>query len=38
LRDLGVDRSIILKWFFNKWDGGMDWIEMDQDKDRCLAV
>jgi len=24
----------ILKWIFMKWDGGMDWIELAQDRDR----
>jgi hypothetical protein len=24
LEDLNVDGKIILKWIFNKWDGGMD--------------
>jgi hypothetical protein len=33
-----VDRRIILKWIFKKWDGGMDWIELAQDRDRWLAV
>ena len=33
--DLGVDWSIILKWIFRKWDvGGMDWIDLAQDRDR----
>jgi hypothetical protein len=22
LKDLGVEKGIILKWFFRKWDGG----------------
>jgi hypothetical protein len=25
---------IILKWMFKNWDGGMDWIEVAQDRDR----
>jgi hypothetical protein len=28
LEDPGVDGSIILKWIFKTWDGGMDWIEL----------
>jgi hypothetical protein len=23
-----------LKWIFKKWDGGMDWIELAQDRER----
>jgi hypothetical protein len=34
----GVDRGIILKWVFKKWDGGMDWIELAQDSDRWRAL
>jgi hypothetical protein len=30
--------EIILKWIFKKWDGGMDWIDMAQDRDRWWAV
>jgi hypothetical protein len=33
LEDPGVDGMIILKWIFKKWDVGMDWIDMAQDKD-----
>jgi hypothetical protein len=33
-RDIGVDGRIILKWIFKKWDGGMDWLELAQDRDR----
>jgi hypothetical protein len=34
----GVDGRIILKWVFEKWDGGMDWIELAQDRDRWRAL
>jgi hypothetical protein len=34
----GVDGRIILKWIFKKWDGGMDWIDLDQDRESCWAV
>jgi len=39
LKDPVVDRSIILKWIFRKWDvGGMDWIDLTEDRDRWRAV
>jgi hypothetical protein len=38
LEDLGVDGRIILKCIFKKWDGGMDWIDMAQDRDRWKAL
>jgi hypothetical protein len=31
---LGVKGRIILKQIFKKWDGGMDWIDVAQDRDR----
>ena len=31
LEDLRVDRGIILKLIFKKWDGGTDWIDPAQD-------
>jgi hypothetical protein len=34
----GVDGRIILKWVFKKWDEGMDWIEVAQDRDRWRAL
>jgi hypothetical protein len=38
LKDPGVDGRIILKWIFKKWDGGVDGIDMAQDRDRWRAV
>jgi len=38
LEDLGVDGRIILRWKFRTWNGGMDWIELAQDRDRRLAL
>jgi hypothetical protein len=38
LEDLGVDGRIILKWILEKWHGGMDWIDLAQDRDRWRAV
>jgi hypothetical protein len=34
LKDLGVDGRIILRWIFRKWDRGIDWIDLIQDRDR----
>jgi hypothetical protein len=37
--DPGVDGRIILGWIFGKWDGGgMNWIELAQDRDRWRAL
>ena len=33
LEDQGVDGRIILKWIFESLDGGMDWINLAQDRD-----
>jgi hypothetical protein len=38
LKDPGVDRRIILKWIFEKLDGGMDWIDLAQGRDRWRAL
>jgi hypothetical protein len=38
LGDPGVDGRIILRRIFGKWDGGMDWIELAQDRDRWRTV
>ena len=34
LEDPGVDRRIILKWIFNKLGGGMDWVDLAQNRDK----
>jgi hypothetical protein len=38
LGDPGVDGRIILKWMLRKWYGGMDWIELAQDRDKWRAL
>jgi hypothetical protein len=38
LKDPGVDVRIILKLIFEKGDGGIDWIDLAQDRDRWRAV
>jgi hypothetical protein len=29
---------IILKWIFNTWNKGVDWTDLDEDRDRWRAV
>jgi hypothetical protein len=41
LEDIGVDGMIILIWIFRKWDmgeGGMDWIDLAQERDRWRTL
>jgi hypothetical protein len=38
LEDRSVDGSIILKWIFETWDGGMYWIDLTHDRDRWQAL
>jgi hypothetical protein len=38
LEDQGVNGKIILKWIFEKWDGDMNWIDLDQDWNRWRAL
>jgi hypothetical protein len=35
---LGVDRRIILKRIFKKYDGDMDWTDLAQEMDRWWAL
>jgi len=36
--DTDVDGRIILRWIFGKWEGGGDWMELVQDRDRWRAL
>ena len=36
--DLHIEGTIILRWKFRKWDRGIDWIELAQDRDRWHAL
>jgi hypothetical protein len=39
LEDPGVDWTIILKWIFEKLNGGrIDWVDLAQDRDRWRAL
>jgi hypothetical protein len=38
LGDPGVDERVVLNWTFKTWDGGMDWIEVAQDRERWRAL
>jgi hypothetical protein len=37
LEDPGADGRIILRFNFRKWDGGIDWTDLAQDRDMLLA-
>jgi hypothetical protein len=32
--DPGIDERIILRWISKKWNGGLEWIDVAQDRDR----
>jgi hypothetical protein len=38
LEDAGIYGRIILKLIFRKWDGGMDWINLAQYRDRWRGL
>jgi hypothetical protein len=38
LEDPGADGRIILKWIFERWGGGVDWIDLAQDRDRWRDI
>jgi hypothetical protein len=38
LENPGANGRIILRWIMRKWDGGMDWIDLAQDRDRWQAL
>jgi hypothetical protein len=38
LEDVGIDGRIILIWVLKKWDGGMDWIDVGQGRNRCQTL
>jgi len=38
LEDVVVDWGITLKQICDNWDGGMDWIDVAQDRERWRAV
>jgi hypothetical protein len=38
MEDRGVDGRIILRWIFKKWNGGLDWIDLAQDRGRWRAL
>jgi hypothetical protein len=37
LEDPDIDERIILKWIFKKWDGGIDWSDLAQERDMWQA-
>jgi hypothetical protein len=38
LENLGVDGRIILRWIFRKWEWGLGWIELAQDREGWQAL
>jgi hypothetical protein len=38
LEESGIEERMILKGIFRKWDGGMDWIDLAQDRERWRAL
>jgi hypothetical protein len=38
MEDPSVDGKILLKWIFRKCGGGMDWIDLAQDREKWSAL
>jgi hypothetical protein len=38
LEDPGVDGRVISRWIFRKWDEGMDWIDLAEDREKWRAL
>jgi hypothetical protein len=38
VEEVGIDRRIILRWIFERWYGGKDWLDLAQDRDRWRAL
>ena len=38
LEDPDIDRRVILKWIFEKWDRGMGWIDLAQDRESDVLL
>ena len=38
MEDPCIDGRITLRWIFRKWDGGMDWIDPAEDRDKWCAL
>jgi hypothetical protein len=38
LEDPGVDGWTIIKWILERWDGGKDWIDVAQGRDRWWTL
>jgi hypothetical protein len=38
MEDTSVDGRIILEWIFRKWNGGMNWTDMAQNRAGWRAV
>jgi hypothetical protein len=36
--DPGINERIILKWILKTWNGGLDWIDVTQSRNRWWAI